>query len=140
MSDMEEQPFPPESKCPECGGEPTEESKMKHRLQALGYLADDGHPVCEDCGNVWRIGRPIGEYEGGEDLWCRSCDDSYMRVHFIKLLERAETKTYKLNLKCPNCYHYDTVKRESDKKGRTLVGYPDITGTVDGSDPVGRPE
>lgn len=138
---MEEQPFPEESKCPECGGEPTEESMRKHRLQNLGYLADDGHPVCRDCGNTWRVGRPIGEYEDGDDLWCDSCDESYMRVHFIKLMERAgEIRHYKLNLKCPNCYHYDTIKRDSDETGRAMVGYPDITGTKEGSEPVGRPE
>lgn len=140
MSDMEPQSFPPESKCPECGGEPTEESKTKHRLQNLGYLADDGHPVCSDCGHLWRIGRPIGEYEDGDDLWCPSCDDAYMFVHFINILERAGTITYKLNTKCPNCYFYGTVKRESDSSGRALVGYPPITGSREGSRPVGRPE
>jgi len=139
---MEEQPFPSEAKCPECGGEPTEESAQKHRLQALGYLADDGFPVCEDCGNQWKIGRPIGEFEGGEDLWCNSCDSGYMRVHFIKHMERAGNIKYKLNLKCPNenCYHYKTISREADSSGRTLVGYPDITGSQEGSEPVGRPD
>lgn len=137
---MDEQPFPEDAACPECGGEPTPESKRKHHLQSLGYLADDGHPECRECGAMWRIGRPIGEFEGGDDLWCESCDSRYMRVHFIKLMERGGSiRHYKLNLKCPNpeCVHYDTVRRESDASGRALVGYPDITGTTEGADPVG---
>lgn len=139
---MEEQPFPEESKCPECGGEPSEDSKQRKRLQNLGYLAQDVFPECEDCGNQWKCGIPIGEYEEGDDLWCDSCDSEWMYPHFIKLLERAGHRRYKLNLKCPNdsCFHYKTIHRDADNSGKAMMGYPPITGTMEGSEPVGRPE
>lgn len=142
IESMEDQAFPEESKCPECGGEPSEESKRNKRLQNLGYLAQDIFPECEDCGNQWKIGVPIGEYEHGEDLWCDSCDSEWMLVHFVKLMERGGNKKYKFNLKCPNpdCLHYKTIRRESDPSGKAMMGYPPITGKEEGSEPVGRPE
>lgn len=138
---MREQSFPEKSKCPECGGEATEKSKREHHLQALGYLADDGYPICKECGNQWRIGRPVGEYEEGDDLICDSCGYKYVRIHFIKAIMRGGSlRHYKLNTKCPECATYDTIQRKPDSEGRALVGYPDITGKKGGSKPVGRPE
>lgn len=178
---MEEQPYPEASKCPECGGEPTDESKVHHRLSAVGYLHDDGSLKCSDCGETWSIGRPIGRFDGGDDLWCGSCDEGFMRVHRVQLVEDDHYKKYNLHLKCPNhspfdceacpatifepkrdsdgriycpacgheyepndvpgCVHFKTIQRESDEDGLALVGYPDITGSMDGAtDAYGYPE
>jgi len=130
---MQEQEPPRKSKCPLCDGEPTDESLTDHSLSALGYLHDDAELVCSECGNHWTVGRPIGEFEGGQDLWCSSCDDAWMRVHRIREVENNPDGKLRLHLKCPNCYQFKSVARTPDEEGIALVGYPDITGSIDES-------
>ena len=62
-----------------------------------------------------------------------------MRVHRAKFSFDAdsETRTMILHMKCPSCYYFTEVEREADGNNVALVGYPDITGEVDDSDPFG---
>lgn len=138
MTDLEEQPFPSESKCPECGGEPTAESKASHLLSVNGYLHDDRHVKCEDCGNDWQVGIPVGDGPKNDKLWCDSCDDEWMLIHRFDL-DRSEDIPYvKLHLKCPNCYYFKrTDKHMLDSDGIALTAYPPITGDVGGADEFG---
>lgn len=133
---MKERPIPKDSKCPKCGGDPIPE-EVTMRLSSMGYHHNDQKQVCEECGNQWKNGIPIGSPdpdEMGGDLWCTSCDSGYMFVHRVK--PGAITT---LHLKCPNedCYHFKKVDREPDSTGLTLVGYPNITGNMDGARPSG---
>lgn len=136
---MEEQELPLDKiSCPDCDAEPTHESIVKHNLSDMGYFHDDAQMECRDCGTTWTHGLPIGEYTEGEDLWCKVCDDSYRLVHRIKLVETdAGMRKYRLHTKCPNCYHFRRLNRESDENGLALVGYPHITGDVDGAEDYG---
>lgn len=132
---MEKQPIPEDSKCPQCGGEPTDESEINHHLSQLGYVHDDIEMKCSECGYGWYCGVPIGEYEGelAEELFCDSCESRYMLVH--RVLPRPGSSPpfrYRLHLKCPNgdCNYFKKVDRKTDNHGIGLVGYPQITGEM----------
>jgi len=136
--ELTEQPAPEDARCPECHAAPTEESITRHRLSNLGYLHDDVYWECTECGNEWLSGIPIGEYDGGDDLWCESCGSEWMLTH--RVLPNGDTVI--LHLKCPNdeCYHWKDIERSTDGVGRALVGYPQITGSIEGCKPYGYPE
>lgn len=137
--DLTEQPIPSETNCPNCGSSPTHESIVAHRLEATGYQHDDIRLECGDCGSRWTCGVPIGkELEYGDDLWCDACDDSVMFVHRVRI--RSGGDEVSVHMKCPNCYYFDTVLRETDDGGVALMGYPDITGSFEGADPYGYKE
>lgn len=144
-TELSEQPVPDVPIfCPECGGEPVrsaDEIQVQHRLSAMGYLHDDQDPECSECGHSWTHGVPVGQFEGGEDLLCDSCQHDpslkrpvYYRVHRV---EWQQGDRVLLHLKCPRCYLFTTVERERDNRGVALVGYPDITGSTDGADEYG---
>lgn len=133
--DLAEQPVPAASRCPECGGEPLPD-RVVHNLSAMGYKHDDIKQVCSECGHEWLNGCPIGEFDRPEyaaDLWCDSCDETWMLVHRVAPKDRWVT----LHLKCPNCYAFDKARRSPDNRGIALVGYPQITGQTEGAQPYG---
>lgn len=138
--DIVEQPIPEDSRCPECRAKPTEDSIVKHRLSSHGYLHDDKKLKCrkEGCGTEWRHGIPVGDFDQPEmaaDLWCDSCDSEWMLTHRVA----PKSAEVVLHLKCPNCFHFDKVRRSKDTKNGdvVLVGYPQITGETDGCKPYG---
>lgn len=150
MADLEPQPIPDVPVyCPECGGEPVKQSgelKVEHRLGAMGYLHDDQNFECSECGNTWAHGVPVGEIEwdDADDLRCHSCrhdpdldEEQYYRVH--RVVPSRESSPggpgeVTLHLKCPRCHLFSKVQRQMGKKGIALVGFPDITGSVDHED------
>lgn len=150
MADLEPQPVPDVPIfCPECGGEPVKQSGellVEHRLGNMGYLHDDQNPECSECGNTWAHGVPVGEYEwaDSDDLRCHSCrhdpdleDDQFYRVHRVVMSRKASPGgpgRVTLHLKCPRCYLFSKAEREQDHRGVALVGFPDITGSVDHED------
>lgn len=134
---MIEQPIPEKTRCPECGGEPLPD-RVTHNLSAIGYTHDDQQHVCGDCGHEWTNGVPIGEFdrpEMADDLFCSSCGDEWMLVHRVA----PKSANVVLHLKCPNCYHFDRIRRSKDTKNGdvALVGYPQISGETAGCDPYG---
>lgn len=136
--ELSEQPIPSETRCPACGSEPTHDSIVTHRLSASGYRHDDLRLECGECGSRWTCGIPIGqEMEYGDDLYCDACRDSPMLIHRVRVLGDHNLE---LHLKCPNCYYFDTLERETDESGLALMGYPSITGSFEGADPYGYTE
>lgn len=137
VDELEEQPIPADTRCPECGGEPLPD-RVTHNLSAIGYTHDDIQNVCADCGGEWTCGVPIGEFDRPEmedDLWCDACDDSWVLIHRV-----APKSTYiVLHTKCPNpdCNDFDRIRRKPDDSGVALVGYPQITGSTEGCKPYG---
>lgn len=129
---------PRESRCPECGTPPPDEQvdrRVAHgRLTNTGYLHADFRFECPDCGGEWVCGKPVGDYDGGDDLWCDSCDDGYMLVHRVVTGNQSWVPDdgVGLHLKCPRdeCKHFDKTTREHDAKGVALIGYPVTTGEV----------
>lgn len=155
--ELEEQPTPDVSVfCPDCGADPVytpdEKLAVQHRLSAAGYLHDDMTLRCSDteCRNQWTHGVPVDGFDGGEDLVCDSCKHDpecdhtqYYRVHRSELRDQPTPEssgTVIYHLKCPRCYLFTTMEREVDNRGVSLVGYPDITGSMDGADPYGWAE
>lgn len=91
--------------CPQCGGEPTGESEVKHNLSNMGYLHDDQTFVCSNCDRDYTHGVPVGEPDvPAEDLWCDVCELGYMSVHRVKVLS---TKQVELQLKCHHHHPFD---------------------------------
>lgn len=135
---MEEQPVPDDTTCPECGSPPTHETQVKHHLHLTGYRVDDIELICGECDNRWMCGVPIGEFEGGTDLWCSSCDSCWVRIHELDM-GSWDGEELRVHTKCPNCNHFDTIKRPVGPKGMILIGYPDITGSTEGTTPIGHP-
>lgn len=139
--DLAEQPVPEETRCPDCGGEPLDEEVL-HRLSTLGYAHDDLGLVCEDCGNRWTCGVPIGEFDrpamAGE-LRCDSCEAHTMLIHRVERNPRGVPGDIGLHLKCPNpeCRYFTIVGRESDGDGIALTGYAELAGQTEGADPYG---
>lgn len=134
--------------CPECGAPPEDnQAQMQHQLSAMGYLHDDQSAQCAECGHRWTHGVPVGGGTTGQDLRCRMCrhdpdlgHDQFYRVHRVVFSRQASPGgpgRVTLHLKCPRCYHFLKVEREQDQKGVALVGYPDITGEVEGADEYG---
>lgn len=141
MPDLEEQPVPERSRCPDCGGEPREDDVL-HRLSSLGYMHDDIGLVCSECGNQWTCGVPIGDFERAEiagEMRCDSCENSTMLVHRVDTRGLNAPGDIDLHLKCPapDCNYFTIVGRDTDDDGRALVGYDLITGSVDGAEPYG---
>lgn len=137
---LAEQPVPSTAACPSCGGEP--EYDPMHVLSASGYIHDDIHLTCEDCAHEWTAGVPIGETEGelAAELFCGSCAERYMLPHRIEPVQNGRG-LYDLHLKCPSCYYFTTVRRESDEQGVMLYGYPQITGDIGAAEQAyGYPE
>ncbi len=122
--------------CPECGGEVTDESRVKHNLGRIGYQHDDIEVECSSCGCTWPHGVPIGSppEELYDYLRCDACNDALMLTHRIHLKPNQETESgvqsFDLDLKCPNCFYFKTVTREFGDRRRILVGYPEITGSL----------
>lgn len=141
VQDLEKQAVPSDSMCPYCGGTPTDESVIEHRLSANGYLHDDIHMQCQDCSNEWPCGVPIGEIDDdySADLYCDSCEKRYMRIHRVAPDWGAPggRERVLLHLKCPNCFFFDKVIRDCGDRGVALVGYPDITGSRENAKPYG---
>lgn len=141
VDDLEEQPDRPDSKCPECGGDPIPDS-VTHHLENLGYAHDDIGNQCEECGHLWKCGVPIGDFDMPEmaaDLRCDSCDKADMLVHRVVIGPSSIQGDVVLHLKCPNpdCHYFDRIGRDTDKDGRALVGYPQITGATKDARPYG---
>lgn len=133
---LDEQPIPEASTCPECGSDPLPD-RVAHNLSAIGYTHDDIKNVCEN-GHTWTNGVPIGEFdrpEMAEDLWCDSCDEQHMLVHRVA----PKSKNVVLHLKCPNCRYFTRIKRSKDMRNGqvALVGYPQICGSTEGCDSYG---
>lgn len=143
-AELEERPAPAETRCPECGAPPTEESKRDRHLSNLGYLHQDVRLRCsaDDCDGLWVAGMPIGEFDRpdlAEDLRCDACEsDLPMLVHRVRM-RGVGGHDIGIDLKCPNpeCYRFEQVGRDLDKEGVALVGYPEITGQTEGADPYG---
>lgn len=118
--------------CPRCGAEG---EWLDSNLRALGYDHRDDRFQCEE-GHTWSLGKPRGEYDGGDDLKCGTCGQ-WGLVHFIALLGGAER--FQLMLKCPDCFHLWPVGREAGHngthEGRCHVGYPQVTGDMDPAEP-----
>lgn len=135
FSMLERQPVPTDSRCPSCGGEPLLDREGKqaveHRLSANGYLHDDICLECEDCGERWTCGVPQGTYEGGGDLWCSSCGESWMLVHRLSRKGDIGDDEVTLHLKCPRCFYFDKTVRAFAEDNIALMGYPPITGNVE---------
>lgn len=142
IKELMEQPVPEYARCPNCGAPPTEESIVQHRLQKLGYMHDDITFKCSKCGTAHLHGIPIGR-GGYEDLWCGCNGDSYFLVHRVELptttlLPGVKNKVIILHLKCPVCYRFKKINRTIDEQyGVALVGYPQITGQMEGAKPYG---
>lgn len=132
--------IPSESNCPSCGSEPTDDSIVERRLSDMGYLHEDIALECSECKESWWLGVPRGDYEDGEDLWCESCEDTWMLVHRVDPIAGGDDEI-ELHLKCPNpeCHHFKRVLREGDGR-RVLVGYPMITGSTEEAKPYGYPK
>lgn len=108
MSEIDEQPER-ESRCPVCGGTPTDESARRHHLNAMGYLHDDQHFECAECGHDYSHGVPVGDFDRHDqvdDLWCDVCDLGYMTVHRTE--HQAEGGT-RLHLKCDHHHEFECV-------------------------------
>lgn len=138
---LEEQPERPDSKCPECGGEPLPDEVL-HRLSNLGYTHDDHKYQCSECGYQWSCGVPIGDFdhpEMAEDLHCDSCGKADMLVHRVVLGTTSIQGDLTIHLKCPNpdCHYFTRIGRDTDKDGRALMGYQQITGATEDARPYG---
>lgn len=121
--------------CPECDGELTEESIVKHELSKQGYVHDDVELECKECDHTFALGMPIGVFSEGEDLRCDACNDYWMMVHRVQPFtgNKEETVTegkVVLHLKCPNCFYFKKIERMQGEQGVALTGYPVITGAV----------
>lgn len=136
----------PQSWCPECGEEATEESVREHDLSAMGYLHDDVKLECSN-GHRWTLGVPIGDPPEAEDMVCDSCGET-MAVHRVivkranlqALIDRNGPARVGLHLKCPACNYFTTTQRRSDARGTVLIGNPETTGQVDGAETEGYPD
>lgn len=147
---LDRQPVPTDSRCPDCGAEPTDESLVEHRLSDLGYTHDDQTLSCSDpeCGRTWTCGVPIGIYHGSlaDDLHCDSCEDAWFRVHRIRVPDPSVASTDSdapvayVYVKCPNCYRFRRLEREFGPHGFAMLGFPHITGATDGARAFGYPD
>lgn len=127
---LEVQPIPEKTRCPNCRAKPTEESIIRRRLSANGYLHDDVRFECRECEERWLLGIPIGE-GGYDDLYCESCRETYADVHRFQPWDGDEGD-YRIHLKCGGCDNFWFVFRDTDENGLVLVGYPHLTGEQDG--------
>lgn len=144
LPELVEQPERTDSMCPECGNPPVE--RVYNNLSSMGYLHNDQKQMCEN-GHTWKNGIPIGDFDRpdlAEDLWCGSCDDSWVLIHRIRLgVTSFPDADIVLDTKCPNddCNTFDQVPRNVDETHSVaLVGYPQITGKTEGCEPYGYEE
>lgn len=139
--EMEHQAVPSATMCPYCGGKPTDASARDHQLSAVGYLHDDIQLTCRDCDSEWACGMPIGELDHpmAEDLYCDSCTDRFMRVHRVAPDWGCPENRQRvlIHAKCPNCFYFDKFVRECGPRGIALMGYPDITGSLENASEYG---
>lgn len=138
--------LPTESKCPACGSDPDEESTRLSHLSDMGYLHQDVRFSCSECEATWSCGVPVDgsdeepDFPGrGGSLWCDSCNDSWMLIHRVR--PNSDGGQVLLDLKCPReeCNYFTRARRVTGSEGFALVGYPQITGKIDGSTPFGYP-
>jgi len=134
---------PENARCPECGtpapDEQVDRAVVHDRLENNGYLHGDFNFTCPECDYSYVHGVPVGDFEGGTDLWCGGCE-TYVMVHRVVAIGPCQTtdgETFDapgdgvlLHTKCPGCYRFEKIKREPDRNGVALVGYPSITGEV----------
>lgn len=100
-----------DSRCPECGGEPTDGSAVEHHLSAMGYLHDDQQFECSECGHGYAHGVPAGEFDGdASDLWCDVCDLGYMTIHRVEKTNGG----MRLHMKCGNHHALDCPECEQN--------------------------
>lgn len=135
MTNLPEQPEV-ETACPRRGADPTHESEALHKLSAMGYAHDDQEFVCSECENNWCHGVPIGESDPFDgDLRCENprCETEWCFVHRIERVNTADGPGVKLHKKCPECYFFGFAHRLFDDGDLALVGYPPITGNMDGA-------
>lgn len=121
MSTNDEKPgIPSRTRCPACGGKPTEQSERDVRLSDLGYRHADQVFTCEDCGEKWTCGVPIGYgTELADDLMCGSCGE-FMLVHRVLT---NEGQSVQLHLKCGNHDPFDCPECEmEDEVGFDTAG------------------
>lgn len=130
-----------ESKCPECGGEPTTDPERIQQLKALGYVHDDRTLKCHN-GHEWTIGVPIGKKKNEDEWVCDSCGYGSYRPHFIYL--RQEDCEAVAKVKCDNCCYVPDDPLElaqtsgplgTEENYRIFVGHPDVTGSQTNVDP-----
>lgn len=124
MPDLTTQPEPDATACPACGGPPAD--APEHRLSALGYLHDDICYTCDDCGEEWTHGVPIGTTDAG-DLRCAQCDA-------LGLVHRIHFDDGRFDVKCPECYYHWTPDRPDAPK--VNVEDPRTTGATDSARPL----
>lgn len=131
---------PENARCPECGAEPPQEqidrAIVHDRLTNTGYLHGDFNFECEECGfggdgDRWVHGVPVGDFEGGADLWCDPCDTWFMVHRVATTGSHVPDDGVLLHLKCPSCFRFEKINRKGDRRGVHLVGYPPITGKID---------
>lgn len=141
---MSKAEVPDNARCPDCGAKPTEDqidrAKVHDRLSNIGYKHGDFKFDCPECDTSFTHGVPVGEFDGGTDLWCDPCEE-YFYVHRVKAKGpcsptdgddfHAPDDGVLLHLKCPGCFRFKKVKRDNDRRGVALIGYPPITGEVD---------
>lgn len=130
--------MPSASKCPYCGGEP--KHNPENVLGATGYTYNDVKFKCRECDEEWTCGVPIGEHDGtlAEELFCASCETRYGLPHRIKF--RSE-RVAEIHMKCPECFYFWKIRRETDKHNVILFGFPQITGSIEDADaPLGYDE
>ena len=107
---LESQP-PRQSNCPACGASPSDTSIVEHRLSDMGYLHDDQHFECSDCGHEYTHGVPVGEPDMDvDDLWCDGCDLGYMNVHRA---EQTDGDVVQIHLKCAHHHAFDCPECET---------------------------
>lgn len=121
-----------ESRCPQCGEEPTDESVVHKNLSDIGYLHEDRRYECSSCGNRWTVGEPKGEPE--DDTWlCDSCGGDLI-PHFVYIYH-DNTKA-RIKPKCQDCNWVpdDPLVIEGSSNGhstRVFIGHHTVTGDRD---------
>jgi len=90
-------------------------------------------------------------FNSDQEAMLREMVDTFERMANLLLMHRVslgELGSGKLihHLKCPNCYGFTTVVRDIQPRpegckiigqGISLVGYPEVTGSMEGADPYG---
>lgn len=107
------EPLPSEADCPECGATPTDESIVRSRLSAHGYLHEDKFLECSECSNRWTLGIPRGEPDG--DRWvCDGCGGDLI-PHFGSI--NLSEEVLQVRPKCRDCYWVPDDRIELDLSG-----------------------
>lgn len=119
-------------RCPDCGGGTT--AITDSNLSSLGYRHRDDDYVCEDCGNRFTRGIPLGEPD--DDTWiCDACGGDLM-PHFMYVFgDEARVKP-----KCQECYYVpdDPITLDVSDNGtarRVFIGHHTTTGSREEAEP-----